>query len=121
MILRSLVIVAIAMLAVSPIRAAAQTGTDVVLDWNAIMVSTVSGQNPFAQARFAAITQLAVFEAVNSITGEYEPYFNPIDAPGGSSPEAAAAKAAHDVLVAYFPAAGTSLDSRAGLVACGHP
>ena len=51
------VIVAIAMLAVSPIRAAAQTGTDVVLDWNAIMVSTVSGQNPFAQARFAAITQ----------------------------------------------------------------
>ena len=47
---------------------------DVVLDWNAIMVTTVSGQNPFAQARFAAITQLAVFEAVNSITGDYEPY-----------------------------------------------
>jgi hypothetical protein len=111
MIPRSLVIVAIAMLAVSPIPAAAQTGTDVVLDWNAIMVRTVSGQNPFAQARFAAITQLAVFEAVNSITGEYKPYFDPIDAPGGSSPEAAAARAAHDVLVAYFPAAGASLDS----------
>jgi hypothetical protein len=111
MILRSLVIVAIAVLAVSPIGAAAQTATDVVLDWNAIMVTTVSGQNPFAQARFAAITQLAVFQAVNSITGEYEPYSDPIDAPAGSSPEAAAAKAAHDVLVTYFPAAAASLDS----------
>ena len=111
MILRGLVIVAIAMLLVSPIPAAAQVGTDTVLEWNAIMVTTVGGQNPFAQARFAAITQLAVFEAVNSITGEYEPYLDPIDAPAGSSAEAAAAKAAHDVLVAYFPAAAASLDA----------
>ena len=35
---------------------------DAVNDWNAIMLSTISGQNPFGQARFAAITQLAVFE-----------------------------------------------------------
>lgn len=111
MILRSLVIVAIAMVAVSPIPAAAQAGTDTVLEWNAIMVTTVGGQNPFAQARFAAITQLAVFEAVNSITGEYDSYLDPIDAPAGSSAEAAAAKAAHDVLVAYFPAAAASLDA----------
>lgn len=27
------------------------------------------GQNPFAQARYAAIVQLAVFDAVNAITG----------------------------------------------------
>src|SRR5688572_14715798 len=33
---------------------------DVVLNWNAIMLTTIGGQNPFAQARFAAITQLAV-------------------------------------------------------------
>src|SRR5262249_44666038 len=33
---------------------------DVVLDWNAIMVTTLTSQNPFAQGRFAAITQLAV-------------------------------------------------------------
>ena len=31
---------------------------DVVTDWNALMVTTVGSQNPFAQARFAAITQL---------------------------------------------------------------
>jgi hypothetical protein len=111
MILRVLVIVAVTMLALAPIPAAAQAGTDTVLEWNEIMVTTVGGQNPFAQARFAAITQLAVFEAVNSITGEYDSYLEPIDAPVGSSPEAAAGKAAHDVLVAYFPAAAPSLDA----------
>ena len=43
---------------------------DAVLDWNLIAVNTAiaNGQNPFAQARYAAIVQLAVFEAVNSIT-----------------------------------------------------
>jgi hypothetical protein len=33
---------------------------DVVLDWNAIMLTTIGGQNPFAQARFAAITQTGI-------------------------------------------------------------
>jgi membrane-associated phospholipid phosphatase len=111
MVRRSLVILAIAVLTVSPLPAAAQTGSDPVVEWNAIMVSTVSGQNPFAQARFAAITQLAVFEAVNSITGEYESYLDPVDAPAGSSAEAAAAEAAHDVLVTYFPGAAATLDA----------
>ena len=56
----------VALLVCSPIAARA----DVVLDWNAIAVSTLvsQGQSPFAQARFMAITQLAVFEAVNAIT-----------------------------------------------------
>ncbi len=54
------------------------------------MVTTISSQNPFAQARIAAITQLAVFEAVNAITGEFDPYLGPISAqpahrPSGSS------------------------------------
>ena len=47
---------------------------DAVLDWNAIMVRTVAGQNPFAQGRTAAVAQLAVFEAVNAISGDYRPY-----------------------------------------------
>ena len=38
------------------------------------MQNTVSIQAPFPQARSAAITQLAVFEAVNAITRDYEPY-----------------------------------------------
>jgi hypothetical protein len=89
----------------------AVANADVVLDWNKIMVATVSGQNPFAQARFAAITQVAVFEAVNAVTGHYTPYLGTITAPPGSSAEAAAIAAAHAVLKNYFPAAAASLDA----------
>ena len=78
---------------------------DAVLDWNAIAVNTAvaNGQNPFAQARYAAIVQLAVFEAVNSITGDYRPYLGSIVAPHGASAEAAAIQAAYRVLSTYFP------------------
>jgi len=84
---------------------------DVVLDWNAIMQATVNSQTPFPQARFAAITQLAVFEAVNAITRDYQPYLGAITAPASASPEAAAATAAHDVLKNYFPANAATLDA----------
>jgi hypothetical protein len=95
---------------------------DVVTDWNTIMVTTVSGQNPFAQARFAAIVQLAVYEAVNSITRSYQPYLaEPIAVAYPASPDAAAVAAAHRVLVTYFPASSAALDgaraaSLAGIV-----
>jgi hypothetical protein len=85
--------------------------TDVVSEWNAIMLTTISGQNPFAQARFAAITQLAVFEAINAITGDYKPYLGTIFAPLNASQEAAAIAAAHRVLWTYFPGNATALDA----------
>ena len=86
---------------------------DVVLDWNVIAVNTAvtNGQNPFAQARFAAIVQLAVFESVNAITGEYHPYLGTIVAPPGASPDAAAIQAAYRVLSTYFPASASTLDA----------
>src|ERR1041385_2547716 len=36
----------------SPLHASA----DAITDWNTIMINTVAAQNPFAQARYAAIT-----------------------------------------------------------------
>ena len=80
---------------------------DVVLDWNAIAMSTLvnQGQSPFAHARFMAITQLAVFQAVNAITGDYQPYLGTIAAPAGASADAAAVAAAYHVLKNYFPLA----------------
>src|SRR5690349_24470969 len=79
---------------------------DAVLDWNVIAVSTAvrNGQSAFAQGRYAAIVQLAVFEAVNSITDDYRPYLGTIAAPPGASPEAAEVEAAYRVLTTYFPA-----------------
>jgi hypothetical protein len=86
---------------------------DVVLDWNVIAVNTAvaDGQNPFAQARYAAIVQLAVFESVNAITGEYHPYLGTIVAPPDACPEAAAIQAAYRVLSIYFPDRASTLDA----------
>jgi hypothetical protein len=93
---------------------------DAVLDWNLIAVNTsiANGQNPFAQARNAAIVQLAVFEAVNAITGDYRPYLGNIVAPHGASADAAAIEAAYRVLSTYFPtSASTLLAARANSLA----
>jgi hypothetical protein len=86
---------------------------DEVLGWNEIAVDTAvaNNQSPLAQARYAAIVQLAVFEAVNSITGDYRPYLGSIVAPHGASAKAAAIEAAYQVLSTYFPgSAPTVLD-----------
>jgi hypothetical protein len=84
---------------------------DVVSDWNTIAVNTAvaNKQNPFAQARYAAIVQLAVFEAVNSITGEYKPYLGTLPARPWASSEAAAVEAAYQVLNTYFPKSASTL------------
>ena len=98
---------------------------NVVLQWNEIAVRTLTSQNPalnpFAQARFAAIVQLAVFEAVNSITGDYQGYLGSpsaptgvsVSAPIGSSPEAAAVAAAYRVLITFFGAGAGATETTA--------
>jgi hypothetical protein len=102
------VVMMLALLFGSPVARA-----DVILDWNAIAVNTAiaNGQNPFAQARYAAIVQLAVFEAVNTITGDYQPYLGNIVAPPGASAEAAAVQAAYRVLITYFPNSASVLNT----------
>jgi len=88
---------------------------DSVLDWNDIMVTTFLSQsppvNPLAAARLAAITHLAVFEAVNAVDTVYYPYLGTVSAQPGASAEAAAVAAAYTVLSYYFPGDATNLDS----------
>jgi len=87
---------------------AAARADDIVLRWNEIAARTATATNPFNQARIGAIVQLAVFEAVNAVTGDYEPYLDPATvAPAGTSVEAAVIIAAHKVLTTYFPAPAT--------------
>lgn len=109
--LRRSAAVIVAAVALTGRPAMAQPQPDPVIEWNRLMVATVGGQNPFAQARFAAITQLAVFEAVNAISGRYQPYLGSLTAPPTASEEAAAIAAAHGVLRSYFPAAAVTLDA----------
>lgn len=88
------------------------TSDAVVLQWNEIAINTIGAQPPFPSTRFMATVQVAVFEAVNAISGRYEPYLGTIAAPAGASTEAAAIAAAHGVLKAFFPASGATLDQQ---------
>ena len=86
---------------------------DAVSTWNAIAAS-LPAPNPFMQARTMAMTQLAVFDAVNAITKEYEPYHYPTTVPAGASADAAVAAAAYgvlSVLITAPPSAVTILNN----------
>ena len=101
----------ISILATSILLGAVAAHGDAVTDWNAIMEATVAPANAFAQARSAAIVQLSVFEAVNAIEGDYEPYLGTIAARHRASPDAAAIVAAHRTLVTLFPGSADTLDT----------
>jgi hypothetical protein len=81
----------------------------VITTWNAVAASTIP-PNPAAFLNYAFV-HLAMYNAVVGITGEYEQYQWSSPAPHNASPEAAAAAAAHRVLVTYFPAAQATLDA----------
>ena len=85
----------------SPGAVHSDPATDPVLEWNAIMRTTVVEieSNPFDQTRSGAMMHLAMFEAVNAIVGDYQPYLRTIEAPPDALPEAAAIAAAHHTLV----------------------
>jgi hypothetical protein len=85
---------------------------DVVTDWNTIAVSTVSADRVNnRQTRDMAMVHAAVFDAMNAIRPYYMPAMVSITAKGYASREAAAAQAAHDVLLALFPAQQVNLDA----------
>ena len=82
----------------------------VITDWNAVASSTIPG-NPAAFLNYAFV-HLAMYNAVVGITGEYALYQWNVRGPAKASPEAAAAVAAHRVLMTYFPAAAATLDAQ---------
>src|SRR5437868_1661318 len=102
----------IPIVATSVLLGAGAAHADAVTDWNAIMQATVTAAptTPFYQARWGAIVQLAVFEAVNAIEADYEPYLG-IDAPPWASPDAAAVAAAHRTLVTLRPGSAAALNA----------
>src|SRR5213594_4849811 len=86
---------------------------DVVTDWNTIAVSTVLADRVNnRQTRDMAMVHAAVFDAMNAIRPYYTPAMVSITAKGYASREAAAAQAAHDVLLALFPAQQANLDAQ---------
>ena len=78
---------------------------DPVLDWNKTAIEAVvaAKQPPPLTIRGMAIVHAAMFDAVNAFEGRYAPYRSTAKPPAGASAEAAAAGAAHAVLVRLFP------------------
>jgi len=97
-----------------PLAMSSVVRADAVTDWNAIAVQTIVNAGPTHGSAVGfldnATVQVAVYDAVEAITGRFRPYH--VHIPGASgSPAAAVAKAAHDVLVNRFPAQTGSLDA----------
>ena len=95
----------------SPPKAAADP--KVISDWNAVAFDTIivdAGKMNAEAFIWFAFEQAAVYNAVVGITRRYELYNWNTRGPRGASPQAAAAVAAHDVLLEYFPASQARLD-----------
>ena len=86
---------------------------DVVIDWDNVLLNAVRVDKtpPPKASRAMAMVHVAIFDAVNGIVGGYTPYHVTASAPAGASPEAAAAAAAHKVLVAVYPAQQATFDA----------
>jgi len=86
---------------------------DMVTDWNARAeaIGVEKQTTPAYNARQMAIMQVAVFEAVNAIERRYAPYRLNLTADRATSKEAAAAAAAHGVLVVFHPERQEALDT----------
>ena len=90
---------------------ASDSTADIVIEWNQILQDTLpTPHNPLTPRSFA-MTHIAMFDAVNTIEREFEPYRVRLRSWGGGSAEAAAAQAAHDVIIALNPAAAETYDA----------
>ena len=81
----------------------------VVRKWNEICRAQDFG-NPLRHARQLAIMHTAMHDAVNGVDARYERHLSTLSDPSADA-EAAAAAAAHKVLVNFFPANQAALDA----------
>jgi hypothetical protein len=96
--------------------ASASQSVNAVIEWNRtllLIVRTPGAQPPTIHStRSFAMLHAAIFDAVNNIDTDFEPYA--VRHPHVSrkaSAQAAADQAAHDVLISLYPAFATTLDS----------
>src|SRR5712691_6805975 len=84
-----------------------------VQQWNTIAENTVVGSGAFQAEGFIYMGYVssAMYDAVVSIEGGYEPYSSAIPDASGASTDAAVVEAAYRTLVNYFPSQAATLDS----------
>jgi hypothetical protein len=85
---------------------------DMIADWNekAVNAGNTARVGNFPTARAITMVHLAMFEALNSIEQRYTLYRARVSADPDASKDAAAASAAHAVLVRVYPEQAAELD-----------
>jgi hypothetical protein len=80
---------------------------DTIIEWNQALITTLGTPGAASPTVFftrpIAILNVAIFDAVNSIGRVYTPYRVVVEVAADTSPDAAAAQAAHDAMVSMFP------------------
>jgi hypothetical protein len=103
-------VITIALVAYASLAVGARA--DMVTDWNGIAVGALP---PLAQglphARVMGYMHAAIFDAVNAVERKYTPFAVDVKAPKASA-EAAAATAAHGMLLRFYPLEKAALDAR---------
>jgi hypothetical protein len=89
---------------------ATHSSAAVVLKWNQLLQSTLPQPGNPLTPRFYTMTHIAMFDAINALEREFEPYRVRLRPGLWGSTDAAAAQAAHDVLVALNPSAASAYD-----------
>jgi hypothetical protein len=94
-----------ALVAIAVLGMAQPASADVIADWNDNAIDFIVSHKipPPPAERLIAMTQLAMFDAVNSIDRKYRPYLVQLPATATASKEAAAAAAAGTVLAGVNP------------------
>src|SRR5688572_12976622 len=90
----------VALTAAAPDVEATHSSAAVVLKWNQLLQSTLPQPGNPLSPRYYAMMHIAMFDAINAIERDFEPYRVRLRPGLGGSTKAAAAQAAHDVLVA---------------------
>jgi hypothetical protein len=78
----------------------------IAVDWNRLALQVDPAQ------RTVTIVHLAMFDAINAIEGEYEPYSYRAPAPRGASSAAAAVQAAYRALISLVPAQAAAIEAQ---------
>jgi hypothetical protein len=98
----------------TPSQAVPEVGSDpaVITEWNAIATRTIFTENGTpvqSSPLYFSFVSIAMYDAVVTIEGGFEPYAEQPRAHAHASPEVAAATAAFRVLSHYFPASAANL------------
>ena len=100
----------------APVMAQSAQPVSQVVEWNRTLLVIVRtpGEQPATihATRSFAIMHAAIYDAVNAIDGTHKPYLVGFSASPVASQEAAAASAAHEVLVKLYPNMQSTLDAQ---------